>query len=271
MYQGFQLKGFDEAFFEKQPKSFDYYVGKGTKTFNDDRINVEKSLEKYLLSNGRLSGERIEQDWFPEIHADVFLSHSHRDEDLVFALAGWLQEEMGLRAFVDSGVWGYANDLLQQVDDAYCKTEDGAYYSYPKRNISTSHVHMMLSVALTKMIDRCECFMLVKTPESVKFSKAVEEVGEEKTLSPWIYAELEASRVIRENEPQRDMGHYSLRHDGLTESVLLQVEYPAELEHLVPLTNDLLNEWRDKGQKGLTALDILYQASDRYKVRHSGW
>lgn len=269
MYQGFQLLGFDKSFFEDD--QFERYVDVGKKSFDKDRATVEKGLEKYLRSNGRLSGKKIEQDWFPEIQADIFLSHSHRDEKLVLALAGWLQEEMNLRTFVDSGVWGYADDLLRQVDDAYCKTEDGAYYSYPKRNISTSHVHMMLSVALTKMIDKCECFMLVKTPESIKLSEAVKEAGAEKTLSPWIYAELEASRVIRENEPQRDMGQYSLRHDGLTESAMLQVEYPAELEHLVPLTGDLLNEWRSRGQRGLTALDILYRAGDLYKVRHSGW
>ena len=64
---------------------------------------VEKQLDKYLSSTGELQAVEIENDWFPTVNADVFLSHSHKDEKQIIALAGELRSEYGLRSFIDSG------------------------------------------------------------------------------------------------------------------------------------------------------------------------
>lgn len=49
--------------------------------------------------------------WFPKINADIFLSHSHKDEKLIIAFAGWLKDTFNLDVFIDSCIWGYSNDL----------------------------------------------------------------------------------------------------------------------------------------------------------------
>jgi len=45
--------------------------------------------------------------------------------------------------------------------------KDGKIYDYELRNYTTSHVHMMLSTALTEMIDNTECIMFYNTSLSV--------------------------------------------------------------------------------------------------------
>ncbi|MCC5439660.1 hypothetical protein [Clostridium botulinum] len=42
------------------------------------------------------------------------------------------------------------------IDNNYCFNKDTETYDYIKRNYSTSHVYIMLSTALSMMIDRAE-------------------------------------------------------------------------------------------------------------------
>lgn len=117
---------------------------------------VHSCLDKYLSPDGSLDGSSIEADWFPNVSANVFISHSHKDESAALQLAGFLHR-YNITSFIDSTVWGYANDLLKQIDNKYCvqrrKPGGGYTYDYDKRNQSTSHVHMMLQGALAKMIN----------------------------------------------------------------------------------------------------------------------
>ena len=71
------------------------------------------SLEKYLL-DGRniLDADKIQKSIFPQHDIDVFISHSHADEDEAIRIALSL-ENIGLTSFVDSCVWGYADELLR--------------------------------------------------------------------------------------------------------------------------------------------------------------
>lgn len=57
--------------------------------------------------------------------------------------------------------------MLRQIDDKYCRNKTGDTYNYDRRNYSTSHVHMMLSTALTEMMNISECIMFFNTPNSV--------------------------------------------------------------------------------------------------------
>lgn len=52
-----------------------------------------------------------------------------------------------------------------------------------------SCVHMMLSSALSTMIDKCECVFFLNTPSSLNLNK--------KTESPWIYYELNIADVVQ--------------------------------------------------------------------------
>jgi len=146
-----------------------------TEYISNDQIELYKSnkkevledLKNYLLIDGNsLDGDEIQKHLFPEDNIDIFLSHSHGDADEVIKLAIILRNK-GLKVFVDSCVWGNAFDLLKVIDNKYCRNYDDSAYDYDKRNYSTSHVYMMLNTALHKMIDRCEMFLFLGTPNSV--------------------------------------------------------------------------------------------------------
>lgn len=129
-------------------------------------------------------------DWFTPIRSHIFLSHSHDDEEMVKQLAGYLKHTYGIECFIDSCVWGYANDLLKEIDNRYCRyqeTDGQFFYEYDNRNRSTSHVHMLLNGALAKMINKTECLFFINTPNSVN---AQDVENPSKTASPWIYSEL---------------------------------------------------------------------------------
>lgn len=149
MYRGYNLT---DATFTQNALNYQY----GKNLYEDFQKTIRPSLESYIIDNGILDAEEIQKDWFPEVNAHIFISHSHKDKDLAIALAGWLRYKFGLDAFIDSCVWGYANDLLKILDDEYCKHSHSDLYDYNKRNYSTSHVHMLLMAALNKMIDKTE-------------------------------------------------------------------------------------------------------------------
>ena len=121
---------------------------------------VVQNLDNYCRSDGELLGKEIEADCFPEINADVFISHSHNDEDYAQRVASWLNSQFGLLPFIDSFVWKSADRLLKIIDDKYCLNDNGKTYSYEARNLSTSYIHMMLASAISKMIDKCPLFLL---------------------------------------------------------------------------------------------------------------
>lgn len=98
----------------------EYYFQRGVQLFEREKIGLEKSLNDYIVEKELLDGAMMEADWFPSIEADVFLSHSHRDEQIVIALSGWLKEKCGVKAFVDSYVWGHSDKLLKKLDKKYC-------------------------------------------------------------------------------------------------------------------------------------------------------
>ncbi|MGL5262686.1 MAG: hypothetical protein ACRC9P_09930, partial [Bacteroides sp.] len=112
-------------------------------------------------------------------------------------LAGWLKNTFGLTVFIDSCVWGHSNDLLKEIDTNYCYQSESKVYNYQKRNYSTSHVHMMLSVALTQMIYNTECLFFLNTPNSITPKSIISQ-----SESPWIYSEIATTRLIKLRKPR---------------------------------------------------------------------
>lgn len=206
----------------------------------------------------------MKANWFPQIKADIFISHSHKDWELALALAGWLRETFGLTAFIDSCVWGYANKLLKMIDDAYCYKTETNTYNYQKRNYSTSHVHMMLSVALTQMIDNTECLFFLNTPNSITPDTIINQ-----TESPWIYSEIAMSKLIRKKSKEEHRNKSLLEFQRtFAEGGSLKVRYDLPINHLTDIHAGCLKEWKEvwgedsnnklQESKKL-ALDILYK------------
>lgn len=250
MFVGFNLDDLTEY-------SFSDYFEAGTQYFKEQKSKLESasdSLDKYMCENG-LDADIMQKQWFPEVHADIFISHSHNDKDLAVSLAGWLHEKFHLGVFVDSMVWGYANTLLKKIDNAYCvqaKDGDHTTYSYSQRNRSTSHVHMMLMTALANMIDKSECLFFLHTNKSSPISDIIEE----RTESPWIYAELALSRIIRPTmisrerirnilhcEPEKLLYGVVLEHaEG---EYAIPIWYKLPVNHLQSLSSSDLNDWEE--------------------------
>ncbi|MCM3671654.1 toll/interleukin-1 receptor domain-containing protein [Mesobacillus maritimus] len=214
---------------------------------------MKEELNKFLLNDGSLDGEKMQKSWFPQINSDVFLSHSHNDKEKAIALAGWLNRTFGLDVFLDSSVWGSADALLKMIDDKYCKFPDNTTYSYEKRNFSTSHIHMMLSTALTMMIDQTECILFLNTPNSINTSEVITS-----TKSPWIYHEIAISKFVRKQEPNRPKG---IIKKGLFENAQdLSINYKLDMEHLREITQSDLLHWQKlySQNKENHPLDLLY-------------
>lgn len=76
----------------------------------------------------------------------------------------------------------------------------------------------MLSVALSRMIDRCECIIFINTPHSISSREYIEG---DITDSPWIYSEIAMTRLIEKRSPEV---HRRAKTAAATES------YDAELK-----------------------------------------
>lgn len=152
MYRGFQIKLDDDDVNYSEYKTL---LTKGKERYSKQKKDIKLVLESFILSNGKIDGSSFINNWFPQIHADIFISHSHKDKNLAIALAEWLFEEFGLNTFVDSCIWGNSTELLLEIDKEFSDFNPNRNtYNYNKRNNSTSHVHIMLSTALSMMIDK---------------------------------------------------------------------------------------------------------------------
>lgn len=246
MYRGFKLK-LSSLFFEKYYKR---YLSIGKSLFDKHNQDVKDSIEKYTNPiSGIINGTMLQEDWFPTIDDfDIFISHSHQDEDLAIALSGWLYNKFKLKSFIDSCIWNYTDDLLLGIDNIYCE-KDNQLYDYNSRNYSTSHVHMMLNMALMRMIDKTECLFFLNTPNSIRLSDI-----KTQTLSPWIYSEIGISQMIEKHEPER-FEFFNEEFDKLS----FLIAYDLDLSHLAEIDHHNLSEWESCNLKKDAALDKLYK------------
>jgi hypothetical protein len=238
MYRGFELN-------IKDWKIDASYEALGATLYEKYKRDTSSFLEQYLTKNGALDGAKMQEQWFPQVDADIFISHSHADEKLALRLAGWLYSNFKIKCFIDSTIWKYSNKLLKIIDNEHCKNKDGKTYNYDLRNNSTSHVHIMLTTALTKMIDKTECFFFINTDNSITIQNTIEDPI---TYSPWIYSELEMSRLVRKKElsEYRKLISKTVMFSAdeirmINESV--KITHKVDLEHLTKLSKDDFTVW----------------------------
>ncbi|MEO9502880.1 hypothetical protein [Nonlabens ulvanivorans] len=255
MYRGFNLKIKDEL-------NKSEYFTTGKKLFTDYLGEIQNRIVDIIAHDGIINGNKVIEDWFPQIECDIFLSHSHDDQGTAFELAGYLKQNFGLTTFIDSTVWGFSNTLLKTLDDEYCLNDGGNTYNYNLRNYSTSHVHLMLKSALDKMIDSCEAVFFLNTPNSVSARNTVKE----NTKSPWIFSEIATTQIIRKKTPNRlkqETRLFSAKESvSMNENSRnrLSVEYELELNHFTTLDIYDLQHWKNRHyNKGENALDELYR------------
>lgn len=237
--------------------------------------SIKNSLHDVYFKDGTIDSERLKQSWFPSFHgAHVFISHAHSDVKLAERLACWLYDRFEIRSFIDSHVWGHANELLKEIDNKYAMFPSGTSYSYDIRNRTTSNIHMLLSSALNSMMDQCEALFFINSDKSISkqdvFSEG-DELDEDRTLSPWIMSELAFSRIIEKKEvfsrerrileaatESRKTVIKSLAHDAMPD---FKVSHKVNLDHLYKINIiDMISWWAYSGErKGYDALTSLYK------------
>lgn len=251
MHINFELKKIDENFFEY----FDYYLNIGEKSVQKNNIKIRNTLNQFKNNNGSLNGDKMQSNWFPQINADVFLSHSHADKDLVIALAGWLKKNFDLETFIDSCIWGYSKKLQNIIDDKFSRGSDGKL-NYDKVLYSSSHVHMMLNTALMQMIDNSECIIFINTPNSVKPGDVVNKI-----ISPWIYSEIGMTKLVKRKNLRNHRDKYLFEHSRVFSD--LEIQYNLDTSHLIKLNIRELHQWKKSFFEDLDfsdfPLDYLYK------------
>lgn len=267
MYVGFELNNYDYLTAPLQHKLDE---------FQKQAKGRYDGLSSYLIgvieNKEVIDAQKIADHIFPTHEADVFLSHSHADKDKAIELAVSLQAK-GLKVFVDSCVWGYFHDLLDDLNGIYAqpvRTDDKTTYNYRKATDLTAGVHMMLSGALHTMIKRSEIFIFLNTDNSVPL-EAYQSF--DRTFSPWIYSELQFSFHVENDTPKRRLRVTNESYDdakGLIKSTAsvrsdALLAFKAFNRHLPKVTGTQMQDWFNMSHRaseeltrGEVALDALY-------------
>lgn len=252
-------------------------------TVRDYSSLIETGMSRYegVLNNnilsfkdkdGYLRADVIQANCFPLIDADVFISHSHNDLELAIAFSQWLQKSFGISSFVDSCVWECAYELLKLINNEYNLDKRSQLYKYKGCMYAASHVYMILSRALASMIDRTECLFFLSTSNSLSNQYEEEVINGEvaKTASPWIYSEIEMTRLIGKKDIGEQREQRRRAQNRVFSAAPLRVNYPIETEHLTEIGWRQLSCWEEDWRKGgnskqkrpaSEALDLLYEST----------
>ena len=243
MYCGFNLKIKLEDYIFQSPEEIENWKKMGQQYNLEFKESADNVLKKYVCGE-LLDGSALTDEWFKIIKSDIFISHSHNDQDLALILAGWLKDKFNLKVFVDRAIWGSADGLLKTIDNQYCRKEDGTY-DYNKRNLTTSHVHAMLTSAILNAIDNAETVIFLNTDNSVpKIVNIIKDKGYY-TLSPWIYEEIIAINVLR----RRDWREHRRVPIFEFAEKLPQIAYKLPIEHLKEISINELCLWEENYNK----------------------
>ena len=253
---------------------FYFYKRHGESILANQKAECSGQLKQYV-TDGITDGTKLESDWFPQVEADIFISHSHNDKDLASALAGWLDKKFNLKCFIDSHVWGYIDELLEEINkdhsDKQYNSSGGYTYDHKKCNIVASHVNMMLCMALQKMIDKTEAVFVLNTENSIK---KYADIYDKSTYSPWIYSEIVCTQIVRskklsEYRKGENIIYYSESQAEINNSY--QAAYEVSLDHLKDINTNKLIEWVQnwsnvKNKEDRYSLDELYKITYPKKV-----
>ncbi len=245
------------------------YLEAGRSIYEKHEKEVHDCLAEYITEDGIINGTALKEHWFSISKKDIFISHSHSDISKVKAFAGWLHERFGLEAFIDSCSWGYCDDLLNKIDKKYCYKPETDTYNYNLRNYTTSHVHMMLSTALTEMIDKTECIIFFNTPNSISLATELDKIKKKDkkhaTISPWIYHELSMTTMLRSVEPMRAkpiLEHFAQDSRGKPK---IAYDVSKALKEMISLTDAQLSQW-ESNWTVVPTTPLQYALDELYKI-----
>lgn len=213
MIGGFNLVGFDNFIedLEQMPASITAKDVDYTQLFKD------------CIVNEAIDAQKLQDGIFPvNENYDIFISHSHDDEELAIKFKNWIETKLKMTCFLDKEIWGSGNAILKEIDDL-CWKPDRKVYDYNERNLTTSYVHVMLCNALMQAMDNCKFVFFLNTPSSITPESAHDNP---QTHSPWLFYELSVLKYIRK-EPRRIHKSFSRGTESLQEAVQRIMNYTA--------------------------------------------
>ena len=186
---------------------------------------LRKPLSTFMMEDGNIDGGQLSNTWFPEVQAQVFISHSHADTELAYGLAGWLFEKFGIDSFIDSAVWGHYAQLLELLCREHAPLPS-LWESYKDK--VAPHVHLMLASALSTMMDKTECVIFVHSDNSV-----IENNRETRTQSAWLLHEVQMMRLLRQRSLSQHREGVLLESTGSEKRAFEpQIQHPIDLTRL---------------------------------------
>lgn len=235
-------------FFEDKKYTYEEYIDIGIAHLE----RVAKSFEKdmYACIDAKTTEKlMVQEDWFPELCIDVFLSHLWIDDGLHYAFVGWLYDTFRLRCMIDSYIWGNLRKLTDEYNCAYSnrkkKQNGNEVFDYGCGIRVSNHLISMIHIATIKMMDKAETVILLNPDED-------RDIYENKTLSkrylPWVYTEMVSAQNLR----RKPLAAYRKQYIDNTKNVISDtIENISEVE---------LEQWKDNySYKDMCPLDILYK------------
>lgn len=223
MIGGFNLVGFDK---------YNETLEKISTSIATKTIDYNNQL-KVCIENNEIDAQKLQDGIFPvQNKYDIFISHSHNDEELAIKLKKWLETKLKMTCFLDKEIWGSGDEILKKIDKR-CWKEERKAYDYEERNLTTSYVHVMLCNALMQAMDNCKFVFFLNTPSSITAESAW---AEPKTHSPWLFYELSVLKYIQKKSG-RIRKSFSRGRESSQEDIQNIMNYPAvDLTALPELT-----------------------------------
>jgi len=194
----------------------------------------------------------IIRNWFPKGGYHIFISHSHKDVDVAKYIANKLYSHYGIKSFIDSEFWVYVDEIISEINHKnFPCGENNEYLSYEPCMRVASNFYLILADALLDAINLSDSCWFLNTSNSIHCTESLKNA----TYSPWIYSELKYTSVIerRWHEDRPLVSTESLvnaandRFNKISESANVSVEYIAPLEHLTPVSENVMNKILNKG------------------------
>ena len=253
MFRAFDLRLDKDEFGD----CFGYYEKIGAEILSTHKQTFSQNMIRSL--KGNLSGTELQDALFSPANVHIFISHSHNDLSLARALAGWLKAELGVVAFVDSNVWGSADKLHMDLVKEACANR----FILNKQavcQIYGQHVHMMLAVAIQKMIDSTEVLFFLNTPNSISTKLPQGKGVRARTQSPWLYYEISCAEMARSKNIEEYRGK-QIVNESL--GIMRDIEYDVEMSRFMSIDVYTLIEWVDIFRENNEhPLDVLYRVCD---------
>lgn len=257
MFTSFNVENIENLFniLDQNQQCYDW----GKKQTEKQKKQVYKNINE-LVSGDIIDGDMLQKIWFPdEIFGDkpfIFMSHSHKDEELVLKLAGFINGIFGINCFIDSCIWGYCEDLKKELNDCtngVCHKCECGNFTY-----NLNCIDMMLSSALMSVIDKSECLFFINTPSSINLR--------DKTESPWIYYELNIASII---EKKSHVTQYL--NESCRSFIAKSIEFTPKIQKMKELDTSIILKWAKAYIDNRTkdAFALLYEIMGEYNEFNS--